>query len=151
VAGFFNRTAIRWLTRPENNLTRRANHRYIDNIARILKPAPGNWRRVFSLAGTRERAGMRRGLVHVRMRPLCDDLRSRSKRRSSIALGIGFAPEMIAKAIMLHILLIPDEGSRHDRVFDIAFISGPDRHRVVGGIIVSAVIIPLSPSPNERM
>jgi hypothetical protein len=55
-------------------LTRRANHGYIDNIARILEPAPGNRLRAFSLAGTRERAGTRRGLVHVRTRPLIDDL-----------------------------------------------------------------------------
>jgi hypothetical protein len=57
---------------------------------------------------------------------------------------------MIAKAIMPRILFTPDEGSRHDRVFDIALIGRPGRHRGVGGIIVSAEIIPLSPSPNER-
>jgi hypothetical protein len=66
-------------------LTRRANHRYIDNIARILKPAPGNWLRAFSLAGARERAGKRRELFTFARGPeamICDrarsdDLRSR--------------------------------------------------------------------------
>jgi hypothetical protein len=52
---------------------------------------------------------------------------------------------MIAKAIMPHILFIPDEASRHDRVFDIALIGGPGRHRRVGGIVVSAEIIPFIP------
>jgi hypothetical protein len=90
-------------------LTRRANHRYIDNIARISKPAPENWQRVFPLAGARERAGMRRGLSTFARGPRSDDLQSRCERRSAIALGIGFAPEMIAQAIMPHILFIPDE------------------------------------------
>jgi hypothetical protein len=31
------------------NLTRRANHRHIFIIARILEPAPGNWPRAFSI------------------------------------------------------------------------------------------------------
>jgi hypothetical protein len=48
---------------------------------------------------------------------------------------------MIAKAIMPRILLIPDGGSRHDRVFDIALIGRPGRHRSVGGIVVNAQII----------
>jgi hypothetical protein len=56
-------------------LTRRANHWHIVIVARISKARAGKLAAGFSLAGTRERAGTRRGLkVHVRTRPLSTDL-----------------------------------------------------------------------------
>jgi hypothetical protein len=45
---------------------------------------------------------------------------------------------MIAKAIMPHILFIPDERGRNDCVSDFAGVDGADSHRVVGGIVVRA-------------
>jgi hypothetical protein len=39
--------AIRSSSNDPKNLTRRANHRQMFNIARILEPAPGNWSRAF--------------------------------------------------------------------------------------------------------
>jgi hypothetical protein len=41
--------AIQPSSNEPKNLTRRANHRHIFTIARILKPAPGNWPRAFSI------------------------------------------------------------------------------------------------------
>jgi hypothetical protein len=41
--------AIRLSSNEPKNLTRRANHRHIFIIARILEPAPGNWPRAFSI------------------------------------------------------------------------------------------------------
>jgi hypothetical protein len=71
VAGFLNRTATArwpaWIIWHVGQITG----------TRISKPAPGNWQRVFSLAGARERAGMRRGLSTFVRRPRSDDLRSR--------------------------------------------------------------------------
>jgi hypothetical protein len=47
----------------KKDLTCRANHLYIVIIARIKKPAAGKPAAGFSLAGARERAGTRRGLM----------------------------------------------------------------------------------------
>jgi hypothetical protein len=44
----------------------------------------------------------------------------------------------------------PKEAGRHDRVPDIACTGGPGRDRAVGGIFVSAEIIPFIPRPNRR-
>jgi hypothetical protein len=100
---------------------------------------------IIRLAGTRERVGTRAvAQVHVRTRPRCDD--SASKR---IALsGIGFAPEMIAQAIMPHICFSQSTKAKHGRVFDIARACGLARDRGVGGICMSADVIQFIPRPN---
>ena len=52
--------------------------------------------------------------------------------------------------------LIPDletttskEGARHDHVSDLARLGWPDRDRIMGGIFVSAEIIPFTPRPKR--
>lgn len=44
----------------------------------------------------------------------------------------------------------PREAGRHDRVSDIARTGRPGRDRAVGGIFVSAEIIPFIPRPDRR-
>jgi len=41
------------------------------------------------------------------------------------------------------------EGARHDRVSDLARLGWPDRDRIMGGIFVSAEIIPFTPRPKR--
>jgi hypothetical protein len=64
-------------------------------------------------------------------------------------LGIGFAPEMIAHAIMPHICFSQSPKAKHDRVFDIARACGPDRDRAVGGVFMSADIIQFIPRSHR--
>jgi hypothetical protein len=91
----FNPTALL----KKNILPRRANHRHIDIIARSSEPASSETGRgLFYLAHARERAGHAGVAKSTSARgpaaTICDQ---------RIARGIGFAPEMIASAIMPHI------------------------------------------------
>ena len=45
---------------------------------------------------------------------------------------------------------ISKEGARHDRISDLARLGWPDRDRIMGGIFVSAEIIPFTPGPRCR-
>ena len=94
-------------------------------------------------AGTRERAGARRG---TSPRPHAAPTRRSTTR---IAPGIRFAPEMIARAIMPHISFTDARG-RNDRISDRARIGGPRRDCAVGGVPVSAEIIPFMPRPKRN-
>lgn len=85
------------------------------------------------LAGTRERAGARRGLeIHDRTRP---------------PMGIGFAPEMIAWRSCRTFYF---QRGANDCLFDIAGARRADLPRGVGGIFVSAAIVRRIPRPGHN-
>ncbi|WP_154072590.1 hypothetical protein [Bradyrhizobium erythrophlei] len=69
------------------NLTRRANHRHMFNVARILEPAPGNWARVFSIE---PRFSPSRG----------------AKRRSNPVVAERFGKNLTRRANHRHIFII---------------------------------------------
>ena len=129
-AGFFNPNFL--------NRTAAARHGATSSHAPLPEASQAGRRPSLFLnsAGTRERAGTRRGQVHGRTRPPLDGdkVRARNDRmKRSCRTFISYRA-----------------GGRHDRISDRARPGGPRRHCSVGGVPVSAEIIQFMPRPKHN-